>query len=175
MTPPSDAGCWDEPTDELPPTLPTLEPWPGDQRLMCRVAPRLRMDAAPVTHEAYQRFVVATGHAPPRSWSPATEVPEGLRQSPVTGVSVEDARAYARWANKRLPLQAEWTVIIRTMGFDVASAGQVWEWTASRHRSGHVVRGGPDRKAPAATGRFHHTSWEDEAADDVGFRCVVDG
>ena len=181
MAPAHDADHWEEPTEDYQLTLPAPEAWPGDDRLMCRVAPRLRMDAAPVTHDDYQRFVVATGHPPPSSWSATSAtssssgVPDRLRFLPVTGVSIEDARAYARWANKRLPLQAEWTESIRTIGFDLAGAGVVWEWTASRHRTGHVVRGGPDRKDPEAPGRFSHRSWEDEPADDVGFRCVVDG
>jgi formylglycine-generating enzyme required for sulfatase activity len=181
MAPAHDADSWEEPTEDYQPTLPAPEAWPGDDRLMCRVAKHLRMDAAPVTHDDYQRFVVATGHPPPSSWSasssasPAGSVPERLRFLPVTGVSIEDARAYARWANKRLPLQAEWTESIRTIGFDLAGAGVVWEWTASRHRTGHVVRGGPDRADPTAPGRFSHRSWEDEPARDVGFRCVVDG
>jgi hypothetical protein len=179
MAPAHDADRWEEPTEEYQPTLPAPEVWLGDERLMCRVAPRLRMDAAPVTHDDYQRFVMATGHPPPSSWSasssPSGSVPEPLRFLPVTGVSIEDARAYARWANKRLPLQAEWTEGIRTIGFDLAGAGVVWELTASRHRTGHVVRGGPDRGDPTAPGRFSHRSWEDEPARDVGFRCVVDG
>jgi len=183
MAPADDADHWEEPTEDYQPVLPAPEAWPGDERLMCRVAPRLRIDAAPVTQDDYLRFVVATGHPAPPSWSSSAPssassslvVPEGLRFQPVTGVSIEDARAYARWANKRLPLQGEWTESIRTLGFDLAGAGVVWEWTASRHRTGHVVRGGPDRANPATPGRFSHRSWEDEPAVDVGFRCVVDG
>ena len=45
-----------------------------------------------------------TGHAKPDYWQPELD----RSNDPVVGVSWEDARAYAAWAGKRLPTEAEW-------------------------------------------------------------------
>ena len=42
-----------------------------------------------------------------RDWREGT-YPDGWANKPVTWVSLEDARAYARWAGKRLPHEWEW-------------------------------------------------------------------
>lgn len=65
------------------------------------------IDRTPVTIGEYLRFVAATGHKPPRLIFPGPR-PLDYEQHPVTGVSWHDARAYADWAGKRLPSEAEW-------------------------------------------------------------------
>ncbi len=42
-----------------------------------------------------------------KDWTNGT-YPEGAANKPVTWVSLEDARAYAKWAGKRLPHEWEW-------------------------------------------------------------------
>ncbi|OYT72140.1 MAG: hypothetical protein CFK52_05655 [Chloracidobacterium sp. CP2_5A] len=65
------------------------------------------IDKTEVTNADYQKFVEATGHPAPASWTGGRfEAGKGL--FPVTGVTLADAQAYAKWAGKRLPTEAEW-------------------------------------------------------------------
>ncbi len=71
------------------------------------------IDKYPVTNAQFKRFLNATKYHPTdalnflRDWSNGT-YPSGWDNKPVTWVSLEDARAYAAWAGKRLPHEWEW-------------------------------------------------------------------
>ena len=71
------------------------------------------IDRYPVTNARFKAFVDATGYRPRdggnflKDWKDGT-FPGGWANKPVTWVSLEDARAYARWAGKRLPREWEW-------------------------------------------------------------------
>jgi iron(II)-dependent oxidoreductase len=71
------------------------------------------MDKFPVTNAEFKRFVDATHYHPAddhnflKDWANGT-YPAGWEKKPVTWVSLEDARAYAQWAGKRLPHEWEW-------------------------------------------------------------------
>ena len=65
------------------------------------------IDKMPVTHRAYHAFCRASGYAPPQHWQRGLP-PEGMAKHPVANVSLEDARAYAQWAGKALPTEAQW-------------------------------------------------------------------
>jgi formylglycine-generating enzyme required for sulfatase activity len=63
------------------------------------------MDRYTVTNYQYRRFVEETGHRRPWLWDdPMWNQP----MQPVVGVGWDDARAYARWAGKLLPSEAQW-------------------------------------------------------------------
>jgi formylglycine-generating enzyme required for sulfatase activity len=66
-----------------------------------------------VTNAEFKKFIDAThyhtkdDHNFLRDWKNGA-YPEGWANKPVTWVSLDDARAYAAWAGKRLPREWEW-------------------------------------------------------------------
>ncbi len=82
------------------------------------------IDVYPVTNARFARFLDADGYDDPQWWTPEgwawkerhhVQQPAMWRQSgwdgadqPVAGVSWFEAAAYARWAGRRLPTDAEW-------------------------------------------------------------------
>ena len=65
------------------------------------------LDQHEVTNREYAAFVTATGYRAPYNW-PSGKLPEVRANFPVADVSWDDAVAYASWAGKRLPTEAEW-------------------------------------------------------------------
>jgi gamma-glutamyl hercynylcysteine S-oxide synthase len=71
------------------------------------------IDTFPVTNEQFKKFLDATKYHPMddhnflKDWR-ENNYPAGWGNKPVTWVSIEDARAYAAWAGKRLPHEWEW-------------------------------------------------------------------
>jgi len=75
--------------------------------------PAFFIDRTPVTNAQFRAFLDASGWRPRdphnflRHWRDGAP-PAGWDNKPVTWVSIEDARAYAAWAGKRLPREWEW-------------------------------------------------------------------
>jgi formylglycine-generating enzyme required for sulfatase activity len=85
------------------------------------------IDKYPVTNADFKKFMDATHYLPEddhnflRDWKRGS-YPSGWAAKPVTWVSLEDARAYAAWAGKRLPHEWEWQ--LAAQGTD----GRLYPW-----------------------------------------------
>jgi formylglycine-generating enzyme required for sulfatase activity len=91
------------------------------------------IDKFPVTNAQFKQFLDATHYAPKdginflRDWKNAS-FPRGWDAKPVTWVSLEDARAYAKWAGKRLPHEWEWQLAAQGLDSPGSSVGRVFPW-----------------------------------------------
>jgi len=116
-------GSRDGDPDEAPPRRVTV--------------PAFYIDKFEVTHEQYANFVNATGHRAPIDW-PKGVMPPNLAKHPVVNVTFADAEAYAKWAGKRLPTEAEWEKAAR------GSSGFIYPWgnspTGKKTASGDLAK-----------------------------------
>ncbi len=94
------------------------------------------MDKYEVTVSRYAKFLEATGLGEPDLWDEVSPVRDGDR--PVVGVDWHDADVYCRWANKRLPTEAEWEKAAR--GTD----GRKYPWGNEKPTSRHANFGSSD-------------------------------
>jgi iron(II)-dependent oxidoreductase len=85
------------------------------------------IDKYPVTNAEFKKFLDAAHYHPKddinflKDWTDGN-FPQGWGNKPVTWVSIEDARAYAKWAGKRLPHEWEWQ--FASQGTD----GRLYPW-----------------------------------------------
>jgi gamma-glutamyl hercynylcysteine S-oxide synthase len=110
------------------------------------------IDKVNVTNRQFKDFLDAAHYHPAddhnflKDWSNGT-YPEGSANRPVTWVSLEDARAYAQWAGKRLPHEWEWQYAAQGTDLRAYPWGNAWD-AARMPPQEH----GHDLKAPADTG-----------------------
>jgi formylglycine-generating enzyme required for sulfatase activity len=162
----------------------------GPRRVKHRIGPlRIRsffVDEAEVTNAQFKQFLKETGYTPrqPRNFLkhwPRGKMPGQRADHPVVYVDIDDARAYARWAGKRLPTEEEWH--LAAQGTD----GRTWPWgeeppSAERcnmtGRNTMPVRSCPAGRSPS--GCYHMAGnvweWTESCRDDGHTRfCIIRG
>ncbi len=174
------------------PGLDVQYPWEDSPRRFhdhaLQVAP-FYIDKYPVTNAQFKQFIDATHYAPRdainflRDWKNGT-FPEGWDNRPVTWVSLEDARAYAAWAGKRLPHEWEWQMAAQGTDGRAYPWGDTWQApNMPTPDLGHTMRG-PDPvdahpQGASPYGVMDMTGnvwqWTDEFADEHTRAAIVRG
>ncbi len=115
--------------------------------------PAFYIDKYEVSNIQYKKFVDAAGRTPPEDWKNGT-YPAGKANHPVIYVSWHDADAYAKWAGKRLPSEAEWEKAAR----GPRSLLYPWGDTFKRNQA-NTETGGPGQTTPVGKyekGKTHY-------------------
>jgi serine/threonine protein kinase len=106
-----------------------------------RDTPAYYIDRTEVTNRAYGEFLKSTGYGGPPGFAAARPA------FPVVNMTMQDAREFARWANKRLPTAVEWEKAAR--GVD----GRKYPWGDDPDPSLAAVDGAALRAADVETGK----------------------
>jgi formylglycine-generating enzyme required for sulfatase activity len=107
------------------------------------------IDKYPVTNAEFKKFLDATLYLPKdnlnflRDWKDG-DFPAGWGNRPVTWVSIEDARAYAAWAGKRLPHEWEWQYAAQGTDGRLYPWGNQWNASAVPEPDKSRAMRGPD-------------------------------
>ena len=138
------------------------------------------IDKYPVTNAQFKKFVEVAHYRPQddlnflRDWQNG-KYPDGWENKPVTWVSIEDARAYAAWAGKRLPHEWEWQYAAQGTDGRTYPWGNTWKAEAVPTSDKSRTMRGPDEVSahPAGASPFavmdmvgNVWQWTDEFEDD---------
>ncbi len=167
-------------------------PWENSPRRDHRTTMKMKsfyIDRHPVTNAEFKKFVDAAKYRPKddhnflRDWQDGA-YPTGWENKPVTWVSLEDARAYATWAGKRLPHEWEWQYAAQGKDGRVYPWGNDWSAQAvPAPDKGHDLRAPDNVDAhPEGASPFgvmdltgNVWQWTDEYLDEHTRAAIVRG
>ena len=125
------------------------------------------LDIYEVTCEDYKRFLDKAGRPAPNTWTNGT-YPPGAAKHPVTGITWDDAEAYAKSVGKRLPSEAEWEFAARGPSGLLYPWGNTWRAgcaNAGNEAKGLVNVGSYDCDSPFGAHDLIGNAWEWTASD----------
>jgi len=167
-------------------------PWEGAPQRSHHHAMHVKtfyMDRYPVTNADFKNFLDASRYRPAddhnflRDWHNGS-YPDGWANRPVTWVSLEDARAYARWAGRRLPHEWEWQYAAQSSDGRIYPWGNAWDASAAPSPQKGQTFSGPDDVGahPKGASPFgvmdlvgNVWQWTDEYSDDHMRAAVLRG
>jgi iron(II)-dependent oxidoreductase len=147
------------------------------------------IDKYPVTNQQFAAFLKAASYRPAddhnflKDWKDG-KYPAGWDNKPVTWVSLEDARAYARWAGKRLPHEWEWQYAAQGLDRRTYPWGNDWcDACAPKQEHGRDLPAPADVDAyPKGASPFgvldltgNIWQWTDEFADEHTRAAILRG
>jgi formylglycine-generating enzyme required for sulfatase activity len=147
---------------------------------------RFGIDETLVTNAEFARFLNASGYRPThymnflKHWLGA-QPPGDLADHPVVYVDLDDARAYAKWAGKRLPTEEEWQYAAQ--GADGRQFPWGQEFDAARCNAGESgvtssVKAFPTGRSPFGCYDMCGNVWqwtESERSDGRTRFCILRG
>jgi iron(II)-dependent oxidoreductase len=167
-------------------------PWESTARRAHRRRMQMKpfyIDRYPVTNAAFKAFLDASGYWPRDDHNFLLDWESGAPRAgwdnkPVTWVSLEDARAYAAWAGKRLPHEWEWQYAAQGCDGRLYPWGDSWDARAAPPaNTGRTLLPPADVDAhPAGASPFgvmdlvgNVWQWTDEFVDDHTRAAVLRG
>ena len=144
------------------------------------------MDETPVTNAQFAGFLTASRYRPRhpenflKHW-PDGRPPSGREDHPVVYVDLDDARAYASWAGKRLPTEDEWQYAAQ--GLDGRKYPWGGHWETGRCNDGTTgsttpVKAFPSGRSPFGCYDMCGNVWEwteSERTDGRTRFCIIRG
>lgn len=148
-----------------------------------------QIDRTPVTNAQFKRFLDGAHYRPAddhnflKDWKNGS-YPAGWADKPVTWVSLEDARAYAAWAGKRLPHGWEWQYAAQGLDGRIYPWGNDWDAAAVPPKET-----GRARRAPTGVSAYPRgaspfglldmtgnvAQWTDEFSDEHSRAAILRG
>jgi formylglycine-generating enzyme required for sulfatase activity len=164
----------------------SVSPQLGDPYVQQRMVhvPHMAIDVYPVTNAQYYEFLQSSRYEPRekylflRHWING-KPPAEKENHPVVYVDLDDARAYAAWAGKRLPTEQEWQ--FAAQGYDqlrYPCGKELKDGAYNSTRNTTAVDAYPAGKSPFGCMDMCGNAWEmteSEYADKYNRFCILKG